>query len=443
MTASYNTGNVENSGNASIVALGGLTGWSNACSYATVCYNTGVLSNSGVGSDATAGVRMGGLVGFATGVNNFAGTSSSVNNYNNAAIVETSSSAAIAVGGAVGYADNASTNLAFCQNKADGDIMLGEDDADHTHNQVYVGGVLACTSASTQFNYASNAGDIVFNRLNISGQVFAGGVHGAFTTSGTQTITGCVNSGTIKTKTESDNAHLITDSTTPSLKWSFIGGVSAVGCADMTQEKFAFGDMYKTFQNCSNEGAISIFSQLRTCVGGVLAWSDVCPTVTTGNMTSCTANVRFKKVGGKVHDSYRSICGGVVGYCPVATLSDMKYYGELNSNGCERFAYTGSIVGLTTAGTAFSNCKIGGSVRAANSNDGQSGLFCNANGNYNYSFSNCIVRSGTIIKNSSANFTVTDATIGDLTIALCCRRNGSPTNTDGSLSTEFSVGSID
>lgn len=432
-SALYNEGTVSNSASASggsaRVCVGGLVGKAQGLAM-TNCHNNGSVSNSGVGSDATAGVRMGGLVGFATGVNNFAGTSSSVNNYNNAAIVETSSSAAIAVGGVVGYADNASTNLAFCQNKADGDIMLGEDDADHTHSQVYVGGVLACTSASTSFDYASNAGDIVFNRLDISGQVFAGGVHGAFTASGAQTITGCVNSGAIKTKTTSNNTDLKSSST--STRWSFFGGISAVGVTDATQRLYAFGDMEKTFASCTNTGNISIYAALRSCVGGVLARSEICP-----SGAVCLADIRLYKNGGISSDDYdfnRSLCGGVIGYCPVSTLSDLKYKGNINSRSSSPFAYTGGIVGMTDRDTEFSSCKVGGYLKAAGSGGtGYPGYFCNHSdgGTYVYNFTTSVIETGTILC-----FPNEDGT-EKLNLRRCCGGNSGPT---GSLPT---IGSID
>lgn len=406
----YNEGTVDNSASASggsaRICVGGLVGKAQGVTMAN-CHNDGSVSNSGVGGDATAGVRLGGLVGFATGANTLAGTSVSVNNYNNAAIVETSSSDCIAVGGVVGYADDAGTDLAYCQNRSDGDVMLGKDAADCTHGTVYAGGVLACTSASTQFDYASNAGDIVFSRLDISGQVFAGGVHGAFTASGPQTITGCVNSGAIKTKTTANNTHL--KSSSISTRWSFFGGISAVGVTDATQQLYAFGDMGKTFASCTNTGEIGIYAALRSCVGGVLARSEICP-----SGAVCLADIRLYKNegtsgGGTGADYRRSLCGGIIGYCPVATLSGLKYVGTLNSSSSSPFAYTGGIVGLVNGNTAFSTCKVGGSIRAAGSASGSAGLFCHNEGSNTYSFTDCVLKTDTkIYYQSSTAATVTD-----------------------------------
>ncbi|MCR4564844.1 MAG: hypothetical protein K5651_02000, partial [Bacteroidales bacterium] len=442
-SALYNAGTVSNSASASggsaRICVGGLVGKAQGLAM-TNCHNNGSVSNSGVGSDATAGVRMGGLVGFATETNALAGTSSSSCNYNNGAVTEASTSSIIAVGGVVGYADNASTDLAYCQNRSDGDIMLGKDAADCTHGIVYVGGVLACASASTSFDYASNAGDIVFNRLDISGQVFAGGVHGAFTDfSGSQTITGCHNSGEIKTKSTSKPSEDL-KSTDISTQWSYFGGISGVGEAS-SQKLYAFGTSGKTFTSCVNEGPITLHTALRTCAGGVLAWSENCPTGCV-----CSGDIRLRKRGGADSgtsdagscDYYRGLCGGIIGYCSSATLYNLKFKAGLNTNDSSPYLYTGGIVGMTNQDTTFDTCKVGKGIFQATGSGttaGNVGLFCNHIGQNTYTFTSCTIETGTKYYISS-EVTVTDANLSN----KMCLGGVDECSVSGSLP---SVGSID
>ena len=449
LTACYNTGAVSNSGDAAanrIIAEGGLAGWSTSSTYASACYNTGSVTNSGEGSNggqaedgalafAKVGVCLGGLVGLANGANTLTSTSSTYN-YNNGAVKENSTSDYIAVGGVCGYANNASTNLNYCRNNGAGDITIkgvGED----AKTNIYVGGVLGCTESTTSFDYTQNAGDIVFDGLDISGQVFAGGVHGAWTAAGTQTITGCVNSGPIKTKTTSNNTDLKSSATSP--YWSFIGGISGVGGSthEGLDSTSPFSITGKTFTNCTNSGAITIYAAFRTCIGGVVSWIDANPSgcTNTGNI-KIIKNSGIGEVNGNYH---RGACGGIVGINNgVTLLSNLKFKGTIDSRTSSPFSYTAGIIGYNRSNVAFSNCKVGGSMfRAAGNSDGGAALFCRENAAHAYSFTSCVVmtNSGLYWRSNIK----TSITSDNLTLPYC---TGFDTSTLSSGSIP-SVGSID
>ena len=419
------------------IAIGGLFGMlQEICILDGECYNTEAVLNTGTSSTS---VRIGGFVGQAD-KNNTYNASSNKYHYNDGTVTENSGSTDLYVGGFCGYANNANVDISYCRNNGDIKIVGG------TRNEIYVGGVIGLTTACVPFNYVQNSGDIIFDGLDISGQVFVGGVHGGWSSNVTdaQTVTGCRNSGAIKTKTTSANTDL--KSSSESKKWTFIGGISGVGASDHETEDHSdfqtseyFNNLFtvtgKTFNDCVNNGDIVLYLSLRFCAGGVIAWSDHNPP-----NCICTKKVQiFKHSSSGYTEAGRSICGGVVGICNLSTLSDMKFSGNLNTYGTTPMSFSGGIVGITMQNTTFSNCKVGGSIRGAGSGQGRCGLFCNhETKDLKYTFTSCIVKNGTTEYSGGSSATVSD---NNLTIGKCVGVNVSASLATGASLP--SVGSID
>ncbi|MBR5704218.1 MAG: hypothetical protein IKX45_08215 [Bacteroidales bacterium] len=445
ITSCFNKGAVSNSGLGAKISIGGLAGWSTApATYTSTCYNTGSISNSGTGS-SNPGLCMGGLLGVARGANTLTGTAS-VYNYNSGTLLEESETQKVAVGGICGYNDNAAADFAYAHNLSTqeyGDIWI----QNNTRDKIYIGGILGMSAVASSLNYANNAGKILFKDLTLSstGQVFAGGIIGGWTASGTQTIDHCTNSGCIECDSSDHNDFNVSSTATP--LWSCFGGISGMGASDSSEalESGWFTISGKTFTNCSNSGYIWIYGKMRCCIGGVVAYSENNP-----NGCESTGYIQYHKSGGIGQTSnptnyHRQIVGGVVGLCTASSLTNLKFSAtKLYTNGSSPFAYTGGIAGLVLQDTSFSNCKVGATgtgdnegFRAAGSTDGTVALFCRSGTTArSYTFTNCKVATGSHIWYAKGSRT--EVTNDNISISWCTGDNGSLSS--GSLPT---VGSID
>jgi hypothetical protein len=413
---------VTNSGSGSPIAIGGAFGMiQNNCILNGVCYNKEAVSNTGTGS-----VRIGGFVGQGDTKNTY-NASSTTYHYNDGDVTENSASTSIFVGGFCGYANNANVNISYCRNNGDVTISGG------TRETIYVGGVIGYTSALVPFNYVQNSGDITFSGVTVSGQVFCGGIHGGWNSDsdGTQTVTGCVNSGKITSSSAGDLE-------SSSAKWSFFGGISGVGGgdADMTSNgqnnTTGFETITgKTFTNCTNTGAINLNLKTYFVVGGIISVAENNPAGCT-----CTANITAIRTQGN-SAVIRNRCGGIAGYsyAGLAAVSDLKYDGTIYTYGSKNLAYTAGLIGFVPLGLTFTNCKVGGSIRGAGSGAGAS-IFSNSSTANDFSFSSCAVKKGTLVYCYSKE---TINSNSDLNTGNCMGPEKSSTNTDGTLATQVSV----
>ena len=443
ITSCFNKGEVTNSGLGAKISMGGLAGWSSASTtYTSTCYNTGNLTNTGTGS-SNPGLCMGGLLGVARGANTLTGTAS-VYNYNQAVIIDNSATLNVAVGGVCGYSDNAASSFNYCKSLyPDGDDVDDIEIKNNTKNKVYVGGILGMSAVASTLDYAFNSSDIKFTSLKITstGQVFGGGIIGGWTASGTQTITGCQNTGWVYTKNAAGDL-AVEDGDNKPKYWSCFGGIAGMGAGTSEALNGGFNTITgKTFTNCTSSGTIRIYAALRCCIGGVVAYTENDP-----NGCVCTAeNIGRSLTGGiaQVGDNYhRNICGGVVGLFTGSKVSNAKFNGTLNMNGSSPFAYCGGIVGYAYSGPIeFDTCKVGGSVRGTNSGQGLAALFCNNSSNsIAYTFTSCLIKSGTkIYASSSATSLSSDSAV---TLKHCIG-NGSSNGSLASGSSLPKIGSID
>ena len=408
ITSCYNTGAVTNSGAGQKISMGGLAGWSSASTtFTSTCYNTGSISNTGTGS-SNPGLCMGGLLGVARGANTLTGNTS-VYNYNSGTLLEDSATLKVALGGICGYSDGAASDFAYAQNrstKTAGDIKI----QNNTRDKIYVGGILGMSAVASSFNYANNAGKILFKDLALSsiGQVFAGGIIGGWTASGSQTIDHCTNSGCIECDSSDYGDFEMADSDNPTPLWSCFGGIAGMGAHSSSEALNGTWNSItgKTFTNCTNSAYIWLYTKMRCCVGGVIAYTENDP-----NGCVCTGNITLKKKKdeegggiGTVGDNYhRQITGGVVGLCTSTSVSNAKYNGTLDTNGASPFSYDGGIIGYTykfnSSGTSITltNCKVGGSTRGAGTGQGRSAVMVgNSTNTVTYTFTNCKIKKGTI-----------------------------------------------
>ncbi len=428
-TSCYNKGAVENSGNSKSgynVNIGGLVGWSSANStYSSTCYNTGAITNTGVGSNTSpVGVRMGGLIGTASGTNTLTGTSS-VYNYNSGNLLENSGSANISVGGIVGYAYNDASNFTYCKNE-------GVVKFSNTHTKIYVGGIAGVFGNSSVIDYTYNDNDIEAQSATMqhAGVLKLGGIIGGWIGEAgvAQTITGCTNTGWITLRSDHFGK---TGSGT--MVDSFVGGIAGGGPDDNEI-------CSKTLSGCKNSGKIRMGDSgsansgklyHRFCVGGIIGWVDVNPT-----NSKCIADIRFRTTAGT------NRVGGIAGEMEIDSIHDVTYKGSVNSNGTGGTNYTGGLVGnIGTGERTFTNCTVSGTMYGPNSTTTPAGIFCSCNGGGTgptINIASCTVGSGTRRRVDSSSY-VTITSADQITADYVFGHNGSnrtlTTGTNDGLST--------
>ena len=434
ITSCFNKGAVTNSGLGAKISMGGLAGWSSASTtFATTCYNTGNLTNTGTGS-SNPGLCMGGLLGVARGANTLTGTAS-VYNYNQGLLTDDSATLNLAMGGICGNSDNAPSSFNYC--KSIGPDPTTQDDIwikNNTRNKVYVGGIIGRSEVASTMDYASNTSDIVFvdNTFSATGQVFAGGIIGGWTASGTQTITGCENRGWVYT-IASDHLDLAAGDTKTPL-WSCYGGIAGMGAGTSEGLNGGFNTITgKTFTNCTNSGTIQIYCQGRFCIGGIVAYTEnnISACTCTGNITGHTSG-GIGQVGSNYH---RNITGGVVGLFTGSTITNSKYNATLNTNGSSPFSYDGGIIGYAYTGSITLNtCKVGGSTRGAGSGGGRSAVMVgNSSNSVTYTFTSCNILKGTISYATGSKVTINSDS--DVTEGQCFGGGASGYTFNGDLPT--------
>lgn len=407
ITSCYNTGAVSNSADSGAgIMVGGITGEAAGGTYVT-CHNTGAISNTGFAYDSAerGDVALGGLVGFLNGDVIMTGTSAAYN-YNDGPISESSTTAFIAVGGITGIVKG-NCELSFVKNLADGDITC----ADNTRKKLYVGGCVGVVQRLFTMDDASNAGDLNFSNITIynnnSSGALVGGVIGAFSDasldlsdpndSESETIQDAeftfrrlTNSGAISCPDSNGNGSNMKAGGKSSTAYSYFGGISGVG------------DTYsKNFYDCTNTGSITVYNQLKTRLGGVLAY-------TNHNPKGCVCNVSDKILYYRYNpqsNGGNGEIGGIVGYCNLSEFEDLTFIGGLQTTGSSPNCYTGGIIGRTRQSGTFKNCKVGKNSKnivgassgyfAPAKNNG-AGLFTSCETNYtSFDFTGCIVATGT------------------------------------------------
>ena len=395
LTSCFNKGEVTNSGDSNTgynVSVGGLVGWSSANSVYVTCHNSGDVSNTGNGSNtgSAPGARVAGLIASASGANTLSGDDSAYN-YNEGSVLENSASLIAAVGGICAWANNASGNFNYCRNLADGDVEVSGG----TYKYLYVGGVLACADKTPSFSYTKNAGEIIISGITISEAAYIGGINGGFLANGTQTITGCENTGAISCPNSGGNGGNMMAAAIDSdgkNVMTYIGGIAGVSGNGSAKTG-------KTFTNCINRGAITVYNQIPTRMGGCLGYANINPSgcENHGKLVYYRYDPKTWKNSGAL--------GGVVGYLNIATVTGLTNTGGVQSTGSSPNTYTGGIIGQEGGNmNTMVDCNVGkpgGSainVVGAGANSFGStgaGLFVATGTAKDWTFTNCKVISGT------------------------------------------------
>ena len=441
LTSCSNSNAVSNTGNSGAgIFIGGVAGYTwqtdvtaTACTFVT-CSNTGAISNSGYAYDSAIynDVGIGGIVGCLYGVNTLTGTSSAYN-YNNGTVEETSTSGYVGIGGVVGHIYGAGTDLTYAKNLAGGDITL----AHNTRTRCFVGGVLGCAQTLFTMDDASNAGDLNFADLTItgksystieegsldSGRIFIGGVFGGFTKRSVgddaATYRRLSNTGNITCPGSASSTgvyNMLPDISTNCNGYSIIAGVAAPGYVKN-----------KTFLNCTNSGQITIYNGLKTCIGGVIGYTNVNPDGCTN-----TGRIRYYRgqpaLGDDKKLSGECEVGGVVGEVDdLTTMSNLTNDATISTANGYPVSYTGGIAGWVNNGmVGFSYCNVGvtngvddadrhtitGGGGGTLVHKSGAGLFAGADTQHAWDFSGCIVKTGT----KCQNITITDDNLNDALI---------------------------
>ena len=406
LTSCFNKGNVVNSGAANSISVGGIAAWSTKGTFIT-CYNEGEVENSGIGSNTSAsapGARVAGLIASASGANTISGDADNYN-YNNGEVYEHSASARAAVGGVCAWANNASTSLNYAQNKSGGVIWV----EDGTYIHVYIGGVLGVATANTQFSYTKNAGKIGIRNITLSKAAYIGGIHGGFTANGTQTITGCENTGEIDCPNSGGNGGNMKATSKDDINgtMTYIGGIS--GVAGNGSAKTG-----KTFTNCINRGAITVYSQVPARIGGCFGYLNLNPSGSENHGKIVT--YRYNTVTG---NDWNGATGGVIGYINIASVSNLTNTGGVQTTGSSPNSYTGGIVGQEGGKmNTMENCNVGKSginiVGAGSGSFGSTGagLFVASGTAKEWTFTNCKVITGTKCQGT----TITDSNMAEAVV---------------------------
>lgn len=427
LTSCFNKGAVTNSGNSNEgynVSVGGLVGWSSANSVYVTCHNSGPVTNSGNGSNTGApGARVGGLVASASGANTLSGSETEYN-YNEGILLENSESLIAAVGGICGWANNASGDFNYCRNLEDGDITVAKG----TYKYLYIGGILACADKTPSFSYTKNAGNITITGITLSEAAYIGGINGGFLANGTQTITGCENTGDITCENTGGNGGNMqaTAIDNPDGKgvMTYIGGIAGVSGNGSAKTG-------KTFTNCINRGAISVYNQLPTRLGGCLGYANI-------NPDGCEnhGKIVYYRFDPKAWKNNGGV-GGVVGYMNIETAANLTNTGGVQTTGSSPNCYTGGIIGHEGGNmTTMVGCKVGKSginiVGAGAHAFGSTcaGLFVASKTAKEWTFTDCKVIIGTKCQGEP----VTDE---NMAIAVVGRNHATATNGLPELVTSF------
>jgi hypothetical protein len=204
-------------------------------------------------------------------------------------------------------------------------------------------------------DYASNEGNLSFEALTISHQVWIGGVIGGFNASNDSvsstelTFTGLTNSGAINCPNAGGNgANMAIDKDVKPTAYSYIGGISGVGnCGN------------KVFLDCICTGNITVYNQLAVRFGGIAGYLTRNPTGSayTENATITYYRYNPDKILGD--NPTKGVVGGIVGYMDIETVHDVTFWGRIQTTGSSPNCFTGGIVGqLGSKCKNFHNCNI-------------------------------------------------------------------------------------
>jgi len=409
-----NTGTITNEAaiiNRFRLCLGGIVGYANKMSVISGSENSGNICVKGtpVAGEHTKTVFAGGIIAIQEDT-----TDMQITNCTNSGTISTTADALgiLKIGGIVA---DAVGDITGCTNT--GNITMGGNVA----LTLYCSGVCGLmdttgTGKSGRINNCINSGDISCGSITISGQLFVGGVIGGEFSTSSVTHTNLSNSGVISLgKSESDK---ISSSST---EYSYIGGIAG------GSKKSSAG-----YTNCANHGNITYRGDHGANIGGIVGYAGKVP-----SKVICEADIRV--VGTK----FQCYVGGIIGRLAAGeTVEGLKYVGNITTSGSSPIAYTGGIAGVVETNCAFSKCKIGGSVSGVtlSSTNTEVGLICcGENETPEFTFTDCVIETGTTRGGTQVTSLVVKSDNSDLTKGALCGGKCS----ESSSMTNCKIGSID
>ena len=401
-----NTASVSNASDTNVgIFIGGLVGQSVTATY-VACSNSGAVSNSGFAYDSLiiGDVCIGGLIGYLNGVNTLTGTALAYNS-NSGTVTETSTTKYVAMGGIAGVNYGDGSNLSYAKNLEDGDIyFIGNERA-----KSYIGGIVGGFKQLANLDYTSNAGDLNFESITVSNQIFIGGILGGMNSLQDPDwyLRNAVNSGAIVCENSGGNGGNMAAASKSVTSYSYVGGITGNG------------DNYNKYvYDCTNTGNITFYCQLKTRLGGIMGYSNKNPKGSVCNVSDKILFYRYNPLS----NGGNSEVGGVVGYCNIAEFEDLTFIGGLQTTGSSPNAFTAGIIGRTNQAGTFKNCHVGksgknivgaSSGKFAKDNNTTGGLFASAGGNYAFDFEGSIVATGTKCQGTTITAeNIEDAVIG-------------------------------
>lgn len=397
LTSCVNNASVSNASDTHVgIFIGGLVGQSVTSTYVT-CSNTGAVSNSGFAYDSLiiGDVCIGGLVGYLNGVNTLTGTDAAYN-FNSGTVTENSTTGYVAMGGIAGVNYGDGSDLSYSRNLEDGDIFF----TGNTRAKSYIGGIVGGFRQLANLDHTSNAGDLTFESITVSNQIFIGGILGGMNSLQDPEwyLRNATNSGAIVCENAGGDGSNMAAESSSVTSYSYVGGITGNG------------DNYNKYvYNCTNTGNITFYCQLKVRLGGIMGYSNKCPTGSVCNISDKILFYRYNPQG----NGGNSEIGGVVGYCNIDEFEDLTFIGGVQTTGSSPNAFTAGIIGRTNKGGTFRNCKVGKNGKnivgassgkfVADGNSTGAGLFASAGGNYDFDFTGSIVATGTKCQGKAIN----------------------------------------
>ena len=269
---------------------------------------------------------------------------------------------------------------------------------------VVFGGVASWITGSVKITEAKNTGEISFNTVQMTGQLWCGGIAGYM--DGEATMSGCTNDGPVSVVAQ-----------TSLTGQSFFGGVLGaradknVTFNECVNKKtltvkipssgtndgfYYFGGVVgankgHTYSNCANYGDIIYEGAAKIRIGGIASYTNKVATgVVRCNITAKCTGYDYSEIG------------GVISYTSGSEVKGAKFEGTIDTSNSTKKVYTGGIIGkMAGEGQKYNDCMFKGSLIGAEGNN-VPGLYAGGlqNNNKTNVFGNttkCVVAKGSLI----------------------------------------------
>ena len=330
-----NNADMKAESKGAFVRMGGVLGFASGASASTSgLSNNGMLDFRLVRSSAgetgsykqlASQNRIGGVIGLAG-----APVSACVNNgpMNLTTVAADNLAANLEIGGAVG---NASNTVEASNN--------GKLTISYNGKKVYCGGVLGNSPLAQGLGAkCKNTGDMDITCASVD-QSWFGGVFGSIPapSSGNNMHTGLENSGNITLTIENSQ----------SSAFYYLGGVAGTSA------------QAQVYTDCKNYGDLTYTGHAKIRIGGINAYMN---RTANGSVVECdiTANCTGR--------DYSEV-GGVSAYTASTDLQDWSFTGNINTSGSTKKVYTGGLLGKSNGKSAFDGCTFSGTLTGADGNN--------------------------------------------------------------------------